>query len=112
MQRVKGGLPPASVKPYGRGGTRPFIGLRLHWRDDFHAVCELPGRQCLEEASDGCEVGTFGELATFSCNHNNIHCCGEGGFLVSNDSELFERGRKLHYFGEHSRPSVGDPHPS
>jgi len=103
--------------------TRAIIAVHLHGLSvDMDPLLALARKHRLRVIEDACQAhgvtyagrraGTMGDLAAFSCNQNKILCSGEGGFLVSNDTELFERGKKLWYFGEHVRPSAGDAHPS
>ena len=58
----------------------------------------------------GKPVGTMGDCAAFSSNHNKCHCSGEGGFFVTNDAAAFERGKTLWCFGEHRKPDSGAQH--
>lgn len=101
--------------------TKAIIAVHLHGLSvDMPAILDIARRHNLRVIEDCCQahgvvhkgrrVGTFGDLAAFSCNQNKIMCSGEGGFLASNDPDLFERGKSLWYFGEHRRPSEGAEH--
>jgi dTDP-4-amino-4,6-dideoxygalactose transaminase len=46
---------------------------------------------CINTSLDGRELGSFGDLATFSFHETKNVQCGEGGALVINDPDLVER---------------------
>ncbi len=46
---------------------------------------------CINTSLNGKELGSFGDLATFSFHETKNVQCGEGGALVINDSDLVER---------------------
>ena len=98
--------------------TKAIIVVHLHGLTaDMDRVLAVARRHDLRVIEDCCQahgaryrgraVGTLGDAAAFSCNHNKLHCSGEGGFFVANDAERFERGKTLWYFGEHRRPETG-----
>ena len=43
----------------------------------------------------GRHVGTFGDIGVFSMNQEKVLCCGEGGAIITNDSDLFIRIERL-----------------
>lgn len=99
--------------------TKAIIVVHLHGLAvDMDAILDVARRHKLYIIEDCCQahgvdykgrkVGTFGHVAAYSCNQNKIMCSGEGGFLVANDLDIFERGKKLWYFGEHSKPDVAN----
>jgi perosamine synthetase len=53
-------------------------------------ACEALGAQF-----DGCKVGSFGDAAVFGFYPNKQITCGEGGMLVTNDSNVAALARKL-----------------
>ncbi|NLF31809.1 MAG: hypothetical protein GX591_13100, partial [Planctomycetes bacterium] len=85
---------------------------------DMDAVMDVARRHNLRVIEDCCQAhgatfrgtraGHFGDCAAFSTNHNKCFMSGEGGFYLSNDKELFERGKMLWYFGEHRPPEAGE----
>jgi dTDP-4-amino-4,6-dideoxygalactose transaminase len=98
--------------------TKAIIAVHLHGLSvDMDSVIAVARKHNLKVIEDCCQahgttyrgkrVGLFGDVASFSCNQNKCHCSGEGGFFCSNDDEMFERGKKLWYFGEHRKPETG-----
>ncbi len=77
---------------------------------DMDAIMDIAKRHNLRVIEDACQahgalfkgqkVGTFGDCAAFSLNQNKNLCGGEGGFFVSDDDELFERGKAVTAFGD------------
>ena len=67
--------------------------------DPIIALAEQHGLQVIEDCAQalgaryrGCPVGSFGDAAVFSfCQDKIISSGGEGGMLVSNDRELWQR---------------------
>jgi len=66
------------------------------------ALCEELGLPLVEDAVpvlgarfDGRYLGTFGTVGAFSTQSDKSLNCGEGGFLLTNDSQLFERAVAL-----------------
>jgi perosamine synthetase len=49
-------------------------------------------------------AGTLGDIAGFSLNGSKNLPAGEGGFVTTNDSKLFERARMMSMFGEKAVP--------
>ncbi len=99
--------------------TKAIIVVHLHGLSvDMDAIMEVARRHKLYVIEDCCQahgveykgrkVGTFGDVAAYSCNQNKIMCSGEGGFFVSNDTDIFARGKKLWYFGEHNKPDTSN----
>jgi dTDP-4-amino-4,6-dideoxygalactose transaminase len=98
--------------------TKAIIAVHLHGltldMSRLMAVAKAHNLKVIEDCCqahgaryDGKRVSAFGDAAAFSCNHNKIHCAGEGGFFVSNSDEVFGRGQTLRYFGEHRKPAEG-----
>jgi len=48
----------------------------------------------------GRALGTFGRAGIFSFNQKKLLSCGEGGCLITNDSDLFEKAVSLRHFDE------------
>ena len=101
--------------------TKAVIAVHLHGLSvDMDAIMAIAARHKLSVIEDCCQAhgvrhrgklaGTIGCCAAFSCNQNKCLSSGEGGFFVSNDAALFERGKTLWYFGEHRRPESGTEH--
>ena len=99
--------------------TKAIIVVHLHGlMVDMDRIMAIASRHNLKVIEDCCQAhgatfkgrrtGSFGHCATFSTNHNKCFCSGEGGFFMSADKELFERGKTLWYFGEHRPPEAGE----
>jgi dTDP-4-amino-4,6-dideoxygalactose transaminase len=98
--------------------TKAIIAVHLHGlMVDMDRVMEIANRHGLKVIEDCCQAhgatlrgrraGSFGHCAASSTNHNKCLSSGEGGFFMSNDDALFERGKTLWYFGEHRPPEAG-----
>ena len=110
-------IDPDLIAPAITPRTKAIIVVHLHGLTaDMDRLLAVARRHDLRVIEDCCQahgaryrgraVGTFGDAAAFSSNHNKVHCSGEGGFFVANDAERFERGKTLWYFGEHRRPET------
>jgi dTDP-4-amino-4,6-dideoxygalactose transaminase len=99
--------------------TKAIIVVHLHGlMVDMDSVTAVAARHNLKVIEDCCQAhgamfngrraGTFGHCVAFSTNHNKCLSSGEGGFFLSNDKEMFERGKTLWYFGEHRPPESGE----
>jgi Predicted pyridoxal phosphate-dependent enzyme apparently involved in regulation of cell wall biogenesis len=86
--------------------------LAIHYAGVPFAVAELSelarerGLLVIEDAAhafgsavDGCEAGTFGDLAVFSFHHTKNISCGEGGLLAINNASFVDRARVVHENG-------------
>ncbi|MBN2583641.1 MAG: DegT/DnrJ/EryC1/StrS family aminotransferase [Planctomycetes bacterium] len=98
--------------------TKAIIAVHLHGlMVDMDRIMAVASRHKLKVIEDCCQAhgatfrgrraGSFGHCAASSTNHNKCLSCGEGGFFMSNDETLFERGKTLWYFGEHRPPEAG-----
>jgi len=65
-------------------------------------ACQAHGATC-----NGRKVGTIGHAGAFSLNQNKNLCGGEGGFFVTNDAEIFKRGKALASFSDMRPPEAG-----
>ncbi|NLF31851.1 MAG: DegT/DnrJ/EryC1/StrS family aminotransferase, partial [Planctomycetes bacterium] len=112
-------IDPAKVEAAVTERTKAIIVVHLHGlMVDMDAVMDVARRHNLRVIEDCCQAhgatfrgtraGHFGDCAAFSTNHNKCFMSGEGGFFLSNDKELFERGKMLWYFGEHRPPEAGE----
>ncbi|MBT7300604.1 MAG: DegT/DnrJ/EryC1/StrS family aminotransferase [Victivallales bacterium] len=98
--------------------TKAIMAVHLHGLPvNMEAVCAIAKKHNLKVIEDCCQahgatfkgqkVGSFGDCAAFSCNHNKVMCSGEGGFFVAANQQLLGLGKTLWYFGE-NRPPVED----
>ena len=99
--------------------TKAIIVVHLHGlMVDMDKLMAVTARHNLMVIEDCCQahgatfngrrVGHFGHCAAFSTNQNKCLSSGEGGFFLSNEEELFNRGKMLWYFGEHRPPEAGE----
>lgn len=83
---------------------------RSHMASDlksFMDFCHGRGVAFIEDAaqafgsktSDGSFVGTIGDIGSFSFSPHKIVACGQGGALVTNDKDTYERIERLKDFG-------------
>lgn len=73
---------------------------------DMDGVMDVARRHGLKVLEDACQadggsyggkrLGSFGDAGAFSFNHYKIMTCGEGGALVTDDREIYERALTLH----------------
>ncbi|MFW6060942.1 MAG: DegT/DnrJ/EryC1/StrS family aminotransferase, partial [Phycisphaeraceae bacterium] len=77
---------------------------------DMDAIMAIARKHNLKVIEDACQahgalvngkkVGTIGDAGAFSLNQNKNLCGGEGGFFVTNDQDIFDRGRALACFSD------------
>ncbi|MGC9468501.1 MAG: DegT/DnrJ/EryC1/StrS family aminotransferase [Anaerolineae bacterium] len=85
--------------------------------DAIMAIAERHGLKVLEDACQadggsygGQRLGAIGDAGAFSFNHFKIITCGEGGALVTDDREIYERALIFHDSGAGFRDHAGDMH--
>lgn len=99
--------------------TKAILVVHLHGLAvAMDKVMDIAARHGLSVIEDACQghgalykdrkAGAWGHCAGFSCNQNKLLCAGEGGFFVTDDEDLFVKGKALWTFGE-TRPPVDDP---
>ena len=99
--------------------TKAMVIVHLHGlMVDMDKVMAIAARHNLKVIEDCCQAhgatfkgqraGHFGHCAAFSTNHNKCLSSGEGGFFLSKDKAVFDRGKTLWYFGEHRPPDAGE----
>lgn len=79
------------------------------------AVAQRHGLKVVEDCSHahgavcaGRKVGTWGDAAAFSVQAKKLVTGGEGGVLLTRDTEVFERAVLLGHFRDRSYDDVGD----
>lgn len=80
---------------------------------DMDAIMDIAARHNLLVLEDACQadggsyggkrLGSIGHAGAFSYNHFKIMTCGEGGALVTNDREIYERALIFHDGGSSFR---------
>lgn len=100
--------------------VRAVIPVHLYGQPaDMQAIGEVARRHGLAVVEDcaqaagaqiaGRKVGSFGDMAAFSFYPTkNLGALGDGGALVTNDSMLAERARRLREYGWQDRVSILD----
>jgi dTDP-4-amino-4,6-dideoxygalactose transaminase len=58
---------------------------------------------------DGRLVGTFGDVAAFSLQANKLVPAGEGGMVLTNDRQIYERAVMLGHFADRAVTDVHSP---
>ncbi len=79
--------------------------LDIARRHDLRVIedaCQAVGATC-----KGRRTGTMGDVAAFSLNQNKNLTGGEGGLFVTNDEELFTRGKAVSAFSDMRPPEAG-----
>lgn len=76
---------------------------------DMGAICKIArqhGIKIIEDAAHAHggewkhkKIGSFGDIATFSFQNGKIMTCGEGGALITNQKELYEKAYLIHGVG-------------
>ncbi len=64
---------------------------------------------CFGATLDNKPLGSFGDIACFSLGSTKLLSGGQGGGIVTNDRELYERAVLLGYFGERSLNEIMNP---
>jgi dTDP-4-amino-4,6-dideoxygalactose transaminase len=104
-------IDPAKIEGAITPQTKGILVVHLHGvptpMDEIMALARKHGLFVVEDACQahgatykGKKVGTIGDAAAFSLNQNKMLSAGEGGLFVTNDEEIFERGRSLVLFGD------------
>jgi len=68
--------------------------------------------QCVGGIFDGKRVGSLGEVGFYSFQQNKMITCGEGGALVTNSLDLYNKALSFHDAGipyESNRPRIPNP---
>lgn len=111
-------LDPAAAARRLTRRTRAIVLVHLHGLpgelDRFAELARAAGVALVEDAAqahgatfDGRWVGTWGDAGVFSLNATKNLPAGEGGLLVTNRQDVWERALRLRFEG--FPPSPGDP---
>jgi len=115
----------ATIRPYITDRTKAIIAVHLAgWPCDMSAITALAAEHDLKVIEDcaqahgaffqGRPVGSFGHAAVFSFCHDKIMTTGgEGGMLLTNDADLWERawsykdhGKSYHKMTRHASGAI------
>lgn len=76
---------------------------------EMDVICKIAkkhGIKVIEDAAHGHgaewqnqRLGSFGDMSIFSFQNGKLMTCGEGGAIVTNDTELFEKAYLIHGVG-------------
>jgi Predicted pyridoxal phosphate-dependent enzyme apparently involved in regulation of cell wall biogenesis len=76
---------------------------------DMDKICKIAKKNNIKVIEDAAHahgakwnsksIGSFGDIATFSFQNGKIVTCGEGGALLTNDKEIYEKAYLLHGVG-------------
>ena len=91
--------------------TKAILPVHIHGypadMDRINAIAAKHDLLVIEDAAQapgatykGRKVGTLGDIACFSLNGCKQLTCGEGGFLVTDDEDLYEVADMVRVFGE------------
>ncbi|MDR1133683.1 MAG: DegT/DnrJ/EryC1/StrS family aminotransferase [Synergistaceae bacterium] len=112
-------LSPESVREYITPRTKAVMPVHMCGAaadvDALKAICDEKGILLVEDACQafgatyrGRAVGTIGDAGCYSFDFNKTVTCGEGGALVTNSREVYERADKYHDHGhDHSMSDRG-----
>ncbi|MDR0764644.1 MAG: DegT/DnrJ/EryC1/StrS family aminotransferase [Synergistaceae bacterium] len=112
-------LSPESVREYITPRTKAVMPVHMCGAaadvDALKSVCEERGIPLVEDACQafgatykGRAVGTLGDAGCYSFDFNKIVTCGEGGALVTNRRDVYERADRYHDHGhDHSMSDRG-----
>ena len=115
-----GNMDPAAIERHITERTRAIVVVHL-WGNpaDMDAVIQIARRHELKVVEDcshahgarchGRPVGTFGDVSVFSLQGKKLVAAGQGGILVTDNQEIFERAVLLGHFNVRSYEDVHSP---
>ncbi len=94
--------------------TRAIVATHIYGNlcemQELRALCSQHGLLLVEDAAeaigssyDGCPAGSMGDFGIFSFHGTKTITTGEGGMLVTSDTELYERALTLSNHGRSAR---------
>jgi perosamine synthetase len=104
----------SELKPQPRTKALMYVSIngRSGNMEEVQGFCKEKGLYLLEDACQAFGskwgdkyLGTFGDISVFSFTPHKIITTGQGGAVVTNDDELFEKVQKLKDFSR-TRPGV------
>lgn len=111
-------IDPAKIEAAITDRTKAILAVH-YWglACDMDPILAIAKKYNLKVIEDGCQahgalykgkkVGTMGDAAAFSLNQNKNLCGGEGGFFVSNDDAIFDKGKAVASFSDFRPPEAG-----
>ena len=103
-------LEPANIEAAITPATRAILVVHVFGRlAEMQQICDIARQHKLVVIEDACEAlgttfnsqpaGSFGDAGVFGFYPNKVITCGEGGAVVSSDSDIIERCRQLRNHG-------------
>ncbi|WP_203568334.1 DegT/DnrJ/EryC1/StrS family aminotransferase [Aestuariimicrobium ganziense] len=100
-------LDPTAIEARITDATKAIVVVHMRGVPaDMDAILEVANRHGIPVIEDtaqafgasykGRRLGSMGTLGTYSLQFNKIITCGEGGLVVTNDTDLYERAQMFH----------------
>lgn len=108
-------LDPAQIEPHITGRTKAVMVVHLYGQtasmDEIKAICDKHGLKIIEDCAQshgayagGKKSGSIGDIGCFSFYPSkNLGCFGDGGAVVTDNEEYYERIRQLRNYGSRVR---------
>lgn len=101
-----GCIDPQAVEAAITPQTRAIIPVHLHCAiSDMEAIMSIAEKHDLYVIEDCAQahgarlndryVGSFGHVGAFSMNQEKVLCCGEGGAILTDDDDIYDRLERL-----------------
>ena len=109
-------LDPAEVEKAITPATKAVVAIPM-WAspkmDELSAICKKHGLTLIEDAAQalgasfkGQKLGTFGSVASFSFDAGKTLHTGEGGIIVTNDKDIYDRAAEFSDHGHMHLPGL------
>lgn len=103
-------MDPAAFEKAITARTKAVIPVHIAGHScDMDSICKIAQKYNLRVIEDsahahgaewkGKRIGTFGDFATFSFQNGKLVTCGEGGAILTNSKELYEKAYLIHGVG-------------
>lgn len=113
------GIDPLDIEKRISKHTKAVIPTHMIGRAaDMDKIMQLAARHNLKVVEDACQMvggsykgrraGSIGDAGAFSFNDFKILSCGEGGGMITNDADVFEKAFIFHDSGAAFRPYAKD----
>jgi dTDP-4-amino-4,6-dideoxygalactose transaminase len=96
----------AAITPHTKAIVVVHIGGHAADLDALKEIARKHGLRLVEDSAHahgtewkGHKIGSIGDLGTFSFQQSKLMTAGEGGIIITNDSELEKRARSVHDCG-------------
>lgn len=120
VEPTTGNVDPGELEQHVTERTRAIVVTHTNGNpvdmDAVVAVAQRHGLKLVEDCShahgatcNGRKVGTFGDVGVFSLQGKKLVAAGQGGILVTDDDEIFERAVLLGHFNVRAFEDVHSP---